>query len=213
MSTNGPSLGVHAVEFSRKSLVLLALAALLMALPAPRKLSAQATDTPQIHDSEEYSVYNAVLNAQFASDKSQQFVISGKTIRITKPDYFDRVASDVESDTLSDLKAKNEKSGLLEKRFDLKKPYVFVSDDELDVMFSEKSGSLFIGGWALFYERYPGAPGLITFSRVGFDSKKDEALVYLGFQHHYLGGSSRFLVLSKGDKSWEVRKQVLLLLS
>ena len=124
------------------------------------------------------------------------------------PEDFDRVTPDVKSDTMSDFKAKNEKLALLERRLDLKTPCVFVSKDELDAIFNEKMGILedMGAGWRRFYERYPGAPGFIDFSRVGFDSKKEQALVYLAFEHDYMGGSTRFLVLSKAGKSWEVQK-------
>ncbi len=206
-------MGVQAVELSRRGFILAASAALAMALRAPLKSSAQTTDTPPVRDSDEYSVYSAILNSQFTPTKLQQFVINGKTSRITNPAYFDRVAPDVEFDTISDFKAKSEKSGLLERRLDLKTPYVFVSEDELDALFNHKVGVLTdIGGWGRFYERYPGAPGLIAFSRVGFDSIKDQALVYIGFQHGYLGGSGRFLVLAKADRSWQVQKQVVIAL-
>jgi hypothetical protein len=140
----------------------------------------------------------------------QRFVIRAETIWIKKPAEFDCVAPDVEPDTMSDFKAKNEKSALLERRLDLKTPYVFVSNDEMDAIFHPKVGLLVLedmgAGWRRFYERYPGAPGYIDLSRVGFDSKKKQALVYLAFEHDYMGGSTRILVLSKTDKSWEVQK-------
>lgn len=203
--------GVHTGEFGRRGLILATSAALVMALPGPMKSSAQTTDTPRVKDSEEYSVYSAILSYEFAHTNVQQFVIKAETIGIKKPEEFDRVAPDVESDTLSDFKAKNEKSALLERRLDLKTPYVFVSNDELDAIFNPKISKIGIledmgAGWRRFYERYPGAPGFIHFSRVGFDLKKEQALVYLAFEHDYMGGSTRILVLSKADKSWEVQK-------
>jgi hypothetical protein len=208
----------HEVAVSRRDFVI-ALVALLAAVREPINSSAQTTETPRVQDSEEYFVYSAILTSQFAHTNVQQFVIRAETSVIEKPEYFDRLAPDVESDTMSDFKAKNEKSELLERRLDLKTPYVLVSKDELDAMLYQKVGDpkvgvlVFMGGWARFYERYPGAHGLINFSRVGFDSKKQQALVYVAVQHDYLGGSSRLLVLSKGDKSWEVQKQILISLN
>jgi len=176
------------------------------------KQPAQRNDIPRVQESEEYSVYTAVLESEFAQTEVQQFVIRGETQRIEDPEICDRVARDVESDTMSDFKAKNGKTYLLERHLDLKTPYVLVNSDELDAIFNQKAGVLIVGGWGLFYQRYPGAPGLIDFSRVAFDSKKNQALVYLGYSRNYLGGGSSFLVLSKADKSWKIQKQVTLFL-
>jgi len=212
MSSTGNRSGVHGVKFSTRNLILAGLGALVVALPASVKSSAQTDDTLRVRDSEEYSVYSTVLDSQFAHMDAQQFVIRRETHRIEDPEICDLVARDVESETMSDFKAKNGKTYLLERQLDLKTPYVLVSSDELDAIFNQKVGVLIVGGWGLFYQRYPGAFGLIDFSRVAFDSKKNQALVYFGYSRNYLGGGSSFLVLSKADKSWKIQKQVTLFL-
>ena len=199
------------IRLKRRGLILAAVGACAM---APLTLLNSATQTsimPRVQNVEEYAVYSAILNSQFARANVQQFVIICKTRWVTNPANVDRVASDVESDTISDFEANNEKSYLLDRRFDLKTPYVLIGDDEVEAMFNQKAG-LFAagGGWTRFYERYPGAPGLVGFSRVGFDSRKGQALVYFAFQRNYLGGSGRFFVLSRADESWKVKKQVVI---
>ena len=192
-------------RLKRRGLILAAVGACsVAALLTPGKSAAQTSDTPQVENSDEYAVYNAILNSQFARTDVQRFVIRDKTSWVANRANIDRVAPDVESGTISDFEANNEKSYSLERRLDLKTPYDLVRADEIDALFNQNVGPLAdMGGWARFYERYPGAPGLISFSRVGFDPKRDQALVYVAIQHNYLGGSGRFFVLSKARQVLE----------
>ena len=64
-------------------------------------------------------------------------------------------------------------------------------------------------GWTLFYNRYPDAPGIITFSRVGFNEAIDQALCYVGFQSQLLSGAGYYFLLKKVNGNWVVDQQVM----
>jgi hypothetical protein len=57
-------------------------------------------------------------------------------------------------------------------------------------------------GWKNFYRKYPGATGLVTFSRVGFNRKMDEALAHLTAQSGLGSGAGFFAYLRKRKGVW-----------
>jgi hypothetical protein len=207
----------------RRNLILLAAGACVSALLEPPNSEAQTGGKTPVQNPEEYSVYSDLLNSQYKSDKLQQFVINSETVGKTKQPFIGLRAGftptgakrpDADPGTMSDFDANNDKSIFLERRFDLKAPYVLVTSDELHAIFGpDASGHYDMGGWTGFYKQYPRAVGILGLSRVGFSSKKDQALAYVEIQHNLLGGSGRFFVLSRGDKAWEVQKQVVIWLS
>jgi hypothetical protein len=208
------------VTLARRNLILLAAGACVSALLEPLNSQAQTDEKAPVQDPDEYSVYNTLLNSQYKSDKLQQFVINSETVGKTKQPFIGLRAGlaptgakrpDADAATMSDFDAKNDKSFSLERRFDLKAPYVLVTSDELHAIFGpDASGNYATEGWADFYKQYPGAVGILGLSRVGFSSKKNQALMYVEIQRNLLGGSGAFFVLSMAEKTWEVQKQVVL---
>lgn len=190
---------------------------------APSHARTQDDETESIQDSEEYAVYSAVLNSEYASSAVQQFVITAETSSKTKPAFFGFIGGltrtgaswpETDPETKSDFNAKQEKACRLERKFDLKAKYVLVTSEQLHGVFvTDANGKIDEDSWKPFYRLYPGAPGIIAFTRVGFNARKDQALVYVVHQSGLVGGSGRFFVLSKRDKIWEVQKQVLIWLS
>lgn len=208
------------VTLLRRNLILLAAGACASALLEPLNSQALTDEKIPVQDPEEYSVYSELLNSQYKSDKLQQFVINSETVGKDKQPFIGLRGGlapsgakrpDADPSTLSDFDANYDRSILLERRFDLKVPYVLVTSDELHAIFGpDASGQFGMGGWTGFYKQYPGAVGILGLSRVGLSSKKDQALVYVEIQKNLLGGSGRFFVLSRTDKTWEVQKQVVM---
>jgi hypothetical protein len=59
--------------------------------------------------------------------------------------------------------------------------------------------------WKEYYKRCPNSTGIRYFSRVGFNSKLDQALVDDGFNYPYtLAGRGYLLLLEKRNGSWNV---------
>jgi hypothetical protein len=211
-------------KLTRRNLIALAAGACASAfLPTLEGLT-RSSDRALIQDPEEYVVYSALLNSKFASAKVQQFVINDETSSRTKQPFIGFIGGRVgtgakrpetESDTMSDFDAKNnDNSCLLERRFDLKVEYILVADEKLHIIFvRDKDGHLDMESWPRFYKLHPGTPGIVVFSRVGFNAKKDQALVYVAIQSGLVGGSGTYFVLAKSNKNWEIQNQIVMWLS
>jgi hypothetical protein len=62
--------------------------------------------------------------------------------------------------------------------------------------------------WDEFYDRHPLSPGVISLSRVGFDSQIQQALVYEEFAGNADGTWGRYLVLTKESGKWVVQNNI-----
>ena len=95
----------------------------------------------------------------------------------------------------------NKKQWLLQKAFQLDRPYEFVFDKEIDGFFSNG-----VGGWKSFYEKYPDSGGYMELSAVGFNADKTVAVVYTAHFCGGLCGGGGFEVLEKKDGKWQPLK-------
>jgi len=81
--------------------------------------------------------------------------------------------------------------------------YDLADSAQIDPFF--KRGS---GGWFAFYKRFPGSPGIITFSRVGFSEDGTQALFYLSNACGELCGTGMYVVMEKRNGSWAIEKEI-----
>ena len=176
----------------------------------------------QAEDLDEYAVYSAVLQARYSTSSKKEIkryviAVETKNAFIGYRHGFVRSGETqptVESETSQDFDSKNKDSFELTDKFTLPVPYSLVSELTLRKIFDRaKDGKPDEEGWHRFYKNYPGAPGIISFTRVGFDAKKTQALLYVAHQSDFLGGSGRFFVLSKQGDTWKIEKEVILWLS
>jgi hypothetical protein len=191
---------------------------LLAAQPLPyRTVSTLSQDSL---DDEEYVVYAAVIERLFAGDKVSFDTQSPVKLLVIKDhtgvdrngdrllaqdlsggvgDYVRQWTSALSQEAVQDYRIKNNESHQLKGGFSLKIKHVFVQREELEQFLKE-------GRWEEFYKKYPVSGGFISFSRVGFNREKNEALVY--FEHWCGGlcGSGIYLQLKKGEQGWKVSK-------
>ncbi|HEV2195154.1 MAG TPA: hypothetical protein VGR55_06210 [Candidatus Acidoferrum sp.] len=131
---------------------------------------------------------NAKLPYDSLADKAYRF--------FTRDSYDDTL----KPDTIKDFLKKFCTPGQLSRTFHTDLPRSFVGDERFD----------FGGGLILPRKgeppakRFPGAGGRISFSRVGFDSHLDEAIVATSFVCGWLCGSGDRYVLRKRQGRWEV---------
>ena len=81
---------------------------------------------------------------------------------------------------------------------------VLVGADDVHRFFPEDGMGL---GWDGFYLKYPGSPGLVTFSAVGFNRDRTQAFLYAGNSCGWLCGSGGYALLEKRDGRWLVVRQ------
>ncbi len=91
-------------------------------------------------------------------------------------------------------------------------PFKIAIDGPLNLDFiSWKSWEL-LGGWEGFYQTYPNSPGLVGFSRIGFNETGDQALIYISLNIHYLAGFGYMIILSKRER-WEIDQMEMVWIS
>lgn len=165
------------------------------------------TPTPDATFEEEL-VYKALMEANYPfdllviMDTTQTDIIglaSDETYQFVKENM-----TRLSADTLDDFKSKNVGSDLLKASMVLGTRYLLFTEKDKQELFQINQS-----GWDVFYNRYPEAPGIMTLSRVGFNSKVDQALVYLGIQSHWLAGSGYYYLLNKVDGEWVIDQQVM----
>jgi hypothetical protein len=161
---------------------------------------------------EEFAVYAATIDkliaggvAAFAGNaKVTLLVIKDHTVAdrffpglLENHEYIRQELPSLLDETLNDYKHKNKEQSSLKDSFKLKIKHVLISEEEIKQTIKD-------AGWKDFYEKYPESGGLISFSRVGFDSRMTQALVY--FEHWCGGlcGSGNYILLRKEGESWKV---------
>jgi hypothetical protein len=192
--------------FRKTVLVLLAalLAACTGGMPTP-----VPTPSAEQMDAEEQAVFAALLQKFYPA---ASYVIMDTTSTspsgITDIDSnLDRIKQDmrlVDPATSESFRQRNDAAHRIHANMELGAPYVLLSQAEMALIFSPNRD-----GWQAFYEQYPDAPGITTFSRVGFNTTLDQALVYVGTMSHYLAGAGYFVLLNKVNGVWIVDQQMM----
>src|SRR3989442_4823164 len=169
--------------------------------------------------SAEYAVYSAVLTQSYARAGITLFVIEDHTEN-TSGNYEDDIAGhfryvkkhipSLSQAAINDYRKKDGESQPLTRLFKFKIKYALISRTKFEG-FAGPGEMMEISkeGWEKFYQEYPGALGLVALSRVGFDPKKNQALVYVtDMRGHPSGrswGAGSYVLLIKKHGAWRVR--------
>jgi hypothetical protein len=101
-------------------------------------------------------------------------------------------------DAILDFDHLENQSWLLQRKFEIAKPYILVSSATINQLFRQLPGS-----WDSFYKRYPDSGGYLTVSLVGFNKGKTQAIVYTGSSCGGLCGRWGFHLLEKVQGKWK----------
>jgi hypothetical protein len=112
------------------------------------------------------------------------------------------------ADTQRDFNAKLDSTCALKALMDHPPVYTLISRKEVDEIFKKNQD-----GWAEFYKRHPQSSGIWSFSRVGYNIAKNEALVYLAHSCGMLCGTGHLYLLTKEDGGWVVKNKLMLWIS
>jgi len=179
---------------------------------APRQpeliLQGQTVDAAPVQDLDEYAVWSAVLEKKYVGTRSKQLVISDQTWFLATPRDIAPYAY-LSADAFPDFAAKSKGRYTLENKFSAALPCILLSRETEDRLFPHTpSTSLdvqaIIAGWHLFYREYPDAHGILTLSRVGFNSDKTQAVVYVSNHASLMVFADRYFILIKKNGSWEI---------
>jgi len=189
-------------------------------LPEPR--SAQKINFSEDISEESEAVYQSVLDQNFAQDGAKLLVIEDETtgcpmyedpeIRIKfgpETKSFAEIVSEkmqsAETSTIENYLERNKISEKIAIPTDVGSKHLLVGKKELASVFRKGEFDM---GWTRFYKKYPDSTGLIFFSKVGFSSDHNQAMLYAGRQCGGLCGSGSYLLLNKRNGKWVVEKDM-----
>lgn len=181
----------------------------------------------RVSQKEEYAIYSILIKERYSEgvhylnrmrmeDHIENVVIIDHTSLSTQIPfeyffhgfgrYIQMRMPEVEEETLSDFKIKNAEEYLIIDLFDIEADVTLVTSAKLHEIFQK-------GGWTGFYETFPYAPGILIFSKVGFNSDMTQALVIVGNSVDILWASGVLYFLVKEDDVWTIHNELLLWIS
>jgi len=160
----------------------------------------------------DFNVYSTILGEWFNPAQGKAMVLRGRTAIGCPIENLDEelafVASrlvGLRSETINDFLAKNIQSYPLDPDYFLggSIAHMVIAPQELAEIFRYEDG------WSKFYQRYPDARGILTFSRVGFNVYGSQALVYVGSQWSDFSGTGVYVLLTQDSEGvWNIQQQV-----
>jgi hypothetical protein len=173
---------------------------------------------------DDYAIYSEVIGQQYAREGVERIVIVDHTFTIDQPrpatgnaeygkEFYDAVANE----THLDYDKENKSPMVLDQKgFSLKTSVTIMSETERDRIFSLGSGKEAgngkpvkrPGGWEEFSRLYPKSQGVVSLSRIGFNSSKTQALVYVGNVCGGRCGEGNFFLLVKEAGKWKIQDEL-----
>ena len=174
------------------------------------------SDVRKSVESNEYNIYKVVLKELFIKPDTKQLVIhkftSGEFIGEQQSSQFqllDRENIPVESETIENYNTLNKESVKLKYDFGTSTKVNLVTDAELRTILetfkADKSGKAYTDALMKKYE----TTTIIRFSRVGFNKSKNQALLHVGYTCGFVCGQGRYIILSKKNDGWIIKRTVM----
>jgi hypothetical protein len=169
--------------------------------------------------SEDYKVYDAVIRAMFR-DGVTQFDMNAKVDKIvirdrTHSEYarnpnkedWDQVKIRLRmltDETIQGYESARTDEADLKSKFTIPLNYLLITDKQLHKIIPHPNGSM--ESWTEFYKVYPKSGGYNSFSRVGYDKARRNALVYFVNWCGSLCGTGTYVLLENGETGWAVKE-------
>lgn len=196
----------------------LARQALLQQQPIPQRQSVTVTT---VGDPDEYAVWKALLEQKYGGRAPRIFVISDRTAvdaigkRSPIPDAF------LSEETGRDFLAKNTESYALDSKVGGLPAWPVISTETANQLFpfagitsiDSETIQKMQNSWRQFYQKYPNTHGILALSRVGFNSEKTTALVYVKYDGGVMSHNGSYYLLKLVGASWQIQFQKLMWLS
>lgn len=151
-------------------------------------------------EGEEYAVYRVALN-NLKSDSFQTIVMPDSTADyiVERSTYILDNMPGLEDETLTDFNQANSEKKLLLPIANLALKCYLANRRDIPAIYDLKT-------------KYPDAQALVELSRVGFNSEKTQALVYISTIWAPLAGVGNLVFLVK-ENTWQVKKTVVVWIS
>jgi hypothetical protein len=158
-------------------------------------------DIQRVRSVEEPAVYSALINDQLGVDFSYLMgdpiiIINSSEYETIEDGYLLSELKSVDKATLEDFKTANQISQPLGMQLSVNKAYEYIAwpTDE--------------NGWTEFEQKYPDAISITTLSKVGFNKRLDQALVYMAYYCGNECGSANIYFLVREGDIWKVEGSV-----
>jgi len=184
-------------------LLMLMAAVAAVACAAPLRAQEKPTPQPTVED----SVWAAVLASDFAP--AGGLVVRARTSGAREGPSGGSPSEGrpqgIESGTVEDFRERNEHPREVGPLPGIRVPVTFASEATLDSLADRKKLVDVDAFWRAFYRRFPGTSGLVTFSRVGFNPARTQAVVSVSHGCGGLCGSGSVVLLARDpDGGWRV---------
>jgi len=124
-------------------------------------------------------------------------------------EFIKRGLPKLEEETLTDFQKRDNASDLIKDYFPTHISYIFLSSPEIEKNYQD--------GWEAFNNKYPDSHGITSFSRIGFNFRFTQALVFKEYGNPAeLGsdngsyGEGTFILLEKKNDVWSVIGELLM---
>jgi hypothetical protein len=116
------------------------------------------------------------------------------------------------SETRRDFEARGRGHCQLKENWGDPSLYSSFENKEYQELFDEKNSKPH-DGWKDFYAKHPKAGGIWSFSRPGYNNRKDEAVLYVTHSCGWLCGTGHLYLLTKENDQWKVKNRLFLWIS
>ena len=161
-------------------------------------------------EDDEYAVWSATLDSMVVWEKDDFVVLQsgtdGYVLNDSATAAYLRGQLKVPDDALQNHAQRNAQAATIGRKLTIEVDYILLGQQEIEDL-------LTLGGYDELYRRYPKCNGVTTLSRVGFNSTRSMAVVYLSMTPGYLAGSGWAVLLRKISGKWSVTASTIVWVS
>ncbi|MBO6524605.1 MAG: hypothetical protein JJ971_12310 [Balneolaceae bacterium] len=167
----------------------------------------------------EYAVYNDFFNHITESDEVEIdsvsiAILDSTSIRKDLSLNIERITMlqkewgfELSKELINDFITKNSSKHFIQDHFETELKYQIVVTNEIDEIFKNSFS------WLIFEERFTNVKSILGFSRVGLNTQKDKALLFVSINCGPLCGSTWFYYLENVDNKWILAHEKMLTVS
>lgn len=161
-------------------------------------------------EAEEYEIYKHILEEWFINDSTTHVVIDKFTVNddSESASYIKRKLSGVKSETLADFISRNNNSYELENNFKINPIVNLITEEDLVSVRRQEKADLGESYKKAFKEKFS-TQFRISFSRVGFNRQKNQALLKVGYNCGTTCGEGKYVLLIKKNSKWNIKRKLL----
>ena len=150
---------------------------------------------------EEQAIYSMILSKEYLLVEETE---PGGLEANEYPDYVGQRLPELKEETWKDYQEINTQSYSIKNYLPTDAPFTFLSDAEIEHIWD--------GGWKAYQDKYPNSHGIMSFSRVGFDSGFSQALVLKVYSAPTEEGGfseATFLLFRKEHGVWILTQELM----